>query len=112
MPNDRIAVNYLYGGIMNPNRDTNDIIPRRGETSQEERILVWNVRGAGNKYFLREFKEHLRIQKPQFVALLETHISGERAEEYVREVDTTVGTIVKLTGFMGDIDIIGFRRYK
>ncbi|KAJ8440940.1 hypothetical protein Cgig2_020482 [Carnegiea gigantea] len=75
--NDRMAVTYLHGGIMNPNRSANDIILQGGETSQEETIMVWNDRGPRNKYFLCEF----RIHKPQLVALLKTHISEERADD-------------------------------
>jgi len=84
MTNDQMAVTYFHGGIMNPNSSANDIILQGGKTSQEEKLLGWNVCGAGNKYFLCEFREHVRIHKPQVIALLETHISEERAYEVCR----------------------------
>jgi len=44
-------------------------------------IMVWNVRGAGNRDFLNILNEHIRMQKPHIIALLETHISGDKADE-------------------------------
>ncbi|KAJ8426906.1 hypothetical protein Cgig2_033461 [Carnegiea gigantea] len=105
-----VHIQGIQRKIMNPNRNINDIIPRRGETSQEERILAWNVHGARNKYFLQEFNKHLRIHRPQFVALLETDISGERAEEVCRRSGYDHWYRSELTGFIGDMDIIGFLR--
>lgn len=40
--------------------------------------------GVGDKFFQQEFKEHIRIHKPKLVALLETRISGYKAEEVCR----------------------------
>jgi len=59
MPIDWKAVFTRNGGIMNPNPDMNDTSPRREGVSQDVRILVWNVRGAGKKYFLQKFKGHV-----------------------------------------------------
>ncbi|KAJ8436779.1 hypothetical protein Cgig2_032007 [Carnegiea gigantea] len=44
--------------------------------SQEIRILVWNTQGAGSRDFLNTLKEHIRMQHPQIMVMLETHISG------------------------------------
>ncbi|KAJ8431281.1 hypothetical protein Cgig2_007614 [Carnegiea gigantea] len=43
-------------------------------------VLVWNVQGAGNPTFLTMLKGHIRMQRPSIVALVETHISGPRAQ--------------------------------
>lgn len=74
----------MLGRFMNPNDSRSDVNPGEGDIRQEERILVWNVREAGNKYYMREFKEHIRSHKPQLVALLETHISGDKADRVCR----------------------------
>ena len=66
---------------MNPNPDVNGAVFQREGVCQDVRILVWNVHGTRNKYFLWEFNEHVRTHKPQLVVLLETHISGEKAED-------------------------------
>ena len=52
----------------------------RGEL-QDLKLFVWNVRGAGSKHFSNELKEHLRLHRPQIVALLETHICGDRVDK-------------------------------
>ncbi|KAJ8442731.1 hypothetical protein Cgig2_011001 [Carnegiea gigantea] len=44
-------------------------------------IMVWNVRGAGNREFLSMLKEHIRMQESHVISLLETHISGSKADE-------------------------------
>ncbi|KAJ8445416.1 hypothetical protein Cgig2_031229 [Carnegiea gigantea] len=46
------------------------------------RVEVGRInQGAGSREFLLMLKEHVRMQSPQIVALLETHISGNRADE-------------------------------
>jgi exonuclease III len=45
------------------------------------RILVWNCRGAGNPNFRRNFAELLRSHRPSIAILVETRISGQRAED-------------------------------
>lgn len=44
------------------------------------KIFVWNVRGVGIQQCLNNLKEYIRIYKLSFITLLETHISGRRAE--------------------------------
>ena len=51
-----------------------------GVTSSSMKLLVCNVRGAGGRDFMNVLKEHRRMQKPQVLALLETHVSGIRAD--------------------------------
>ncbi|KAJ8430142.1 LOW QUALITY PROTEIN: hypothetical protein Cgig2_026760 [Carnegiea gigantea] len=46
------------------------------------KLFVWNVRGAGNRHFLNEPKEYLRLHRPHLLVLLETYISGDRANEF------------------------------
>jgi hypothetical protein len=43
-------------------------------------ILLWNCRGAGNPNFRRNFVELMRYHQPSIVVLVETRISGQRAE--------------------------------
>jgi hypothetical protein len=45
------------------------------------RILVWNCRGAGNPNFCRNFADLLRSHRPSIAVLVETRISGQRAED-------------------------------
>lgn len=46
------------------------------------RIVSWNVRGAGNMEFLRNFKELVHLLSPWVLPILEPRISGARAEKY------------------------------
>ncbi|KAJ8423366.1 hypothetical protein Cgig2_026784 [Carnegiea gigantea] len=49
--------------------------------TQDLRLL-----GAGSREFLNALKEHVRMQRPQIVVLLETHISEVRAEDVCRRI--------------------------
>ncbi|KAJ8446646.1 hypothetical protein Cgig2_002808 [Carnegiea gigantea] len=74
---------------------------RRGGDVHDLKLMVWNVRGAGNQHFLNELKEHLLVYKPQVLALLKTHISENRSTKYVNEVDLTDGIEWKHRAFKG-----------
>ncbi|GJV34630.1 RNA-directed DNA polymerase, eukaryota, reverse transcriptase zinc-binding domain protein [Tanacetum coccineum] len=43
-------------------------------------ILVWNVQGAGSSNFLGTLKEIFCMNHPEVIALVETHLDGDRAE--------------------------------
>ena len=51
------------------------------------KIMVWNVRGAENREFLNALKEHIRMQEPHVVSLLETYITGTRADDVCDKID-------------------------
>jgi len=42
--------------------------------------LVWNVQGVGSKEFRNILREHIHMHKPSIVALVETRISGKKAQ--------------------------------
>jgi len=67
------------------------------------RTLVWNVRGAGSKEFLNTLKEHMRMHKPQILALLKTHISGLRADEVCNKIGFRGQYHIDVQGFQGGI---------
>lgn len=46
----------------------------------EEKFFCWNCRGAGSKDFLREMFEWRRVHNPSIIVLIETEISGSRAD--------------------------------
>jgi len=47
---------------------------------QQMNILVWNAQGASSRQFLNVLREHIRRHRPSIVALVETRISGSRAQ--------------------------------
>lgn len=51
------------------------------------KILSWNCRGAGNRWFIRNLNDLLDVHWPDILALLEPRISG-RAADYIC---TTIG---------------------
>ncbi|KAJ8437488.1 hypothetical protein Cgig2_007465 [Carnegiea gigantea] len=72
----------------------------------ELKILVWNTQGAKSRYFLCTLKEHVRMQRAQVVALLETHVRGPRAEEVCRKIGFRGQFRVDAQGFQGGIWIL------
>lgn len=77
------------------------VAQQRGGVLQEVKILTWNVRGAGNRHFLNEFKEHVRIHSPHVLALLETHISGDRADDTCRRSGFDTWHCMEAQGYQG-----------
>jgi len=69
-------------------------------------LLVWNVRGAGSSVFLNHMIEYIRLHKPSIIALLETHISGTRADEVCRKLGLQGCFRVEAQGFGGGIWIL------
>ena len=70
------------------------------------KIMVWNVQGADNSKFLRVLKEHIRLRRPSIVALVETHISGARAQAICDKVGFEGYFWVEAQGFQGGIWIL------
>lgn len=49
-------------------------------------VIAWNCRGAGRKSFLGLIKD-LRIKyEASFVILLESHVSGRRAQDIIKRM--------------------------
>ncbi|KAJ8451520.1 hypothetical protein Cgig2_018154 [Carnegiea gigantea] len=69
--------------------------------TQDLRLL-----GAGSGEFLNTLKEHVRMQRPQIVVLLETHISGVRAEDVCRRIGFGGQYRVDARGFQGGIWVL------
>ncbi|KAJ8443567.1 hypothetical protein Cgig2_020654 [Carnegiea gigantea] len=67
------------------------------------KILVWNVWGAGSNKFLNSIKEHIRMHKPQIIALLETHVSGPAVDEVCRNIGYQGIFWVEACGHQGGI---------
>ena len=74
--------------------------------SQEMRLMVWNTQGAGSCDFLNTLKEHIRMQRPQIVVLLETHISGPRADSVCNKIGFGGQLRVDVRGFQGGIWVL------
>jgi len=72
----------------------------------DPRILVWNTQGAGSREFLHTLKEHVRMQHPQIIVLLETHISGARADEVCQKIGVQGHFRVEGQGHQGGIWIL------
>ena len=69
-------------------------------------ILVWNVQGAGGKEFLNIMKEHIRVHKPRLIALVETRISGARAQAICTRIGFNKSLRVEAQGFQGGIWVL------
>ena len=69
-------------------------------------ILVWNVQGAGNKEFLNILREHIRMHKPSVIGLVETRISGRKAQEVCDKIGFTNCFRVVAQGFQGGIWVL------
>ena len=67
------------------------------------RILVWNCRGAGNPNFRRNFAELIRSHRPSIAVLVETRISGHRAEDISSNLGFNSVCRSEAVGFRGGI---------
>lgn len=65
------------------------------------KILVWNVQGAGNKVLV--IRELVRINKPNVVVLVETHLSGSQAQLICDKIGFQGQKRVEAHGFSGGI---------
>ncbi|KAJ8430504.1 hypothetical protein Cgig2_010834 [Carnegiea gigantea] len=76
---------------MDPQPTTNGTQSRGEGLCQDVKVLVWNVRGAGNKYFMREFREHTRVHRPSLVDLSEPTSAGRQRKRCVGKVAMIAG---------------------
>ena len=71
--------------------------------SENFNILVWNVQGAGNRHFMHILREHIRTHNPSIMALVETRISGTRAQVICNKTGFRKWFRVEAQGFQGGI---------
>lgn len=69
-------------------------------------VASWNCRGAGNKTFPRMVKEVKKKYAINVLGLIETRISGDRADKVVRKLGFSDWIRVEATGFAGGIWIL------
>ena len=56
------------------------------------RILVWNCREAGNEDFLGVIRDLISVHDSVILVLVETRISGDRADEVSRRIEFSSST--------------------
>ncbi|KAJ8442380.1 hypothetical protein Cgig2_018636 [Carnegiea gigantea] len=78
----------------------------RSADSRGLRILVRNTQGAGSPDFIHMIKEHVRMQRPHIIALLETHVSGSRADDVCNKIGFRGKYRVEVRGYQGGIWIL------
>lgn len=66
-------------------------------------ILVWNVRGAGDKSLPRILKNITQLNHVEVLAVLEPRIRGDKAMRVVNSLGFTNHHIVDANGFSGGI---------
>ena len=69
-------------------------------------VLVWNVQGAGSREFLHVLREHIHSHKPSIVAMVETRVSGPRAQNICDLVGFRNNFRVEARGFQGGIWVL------
>ncbi|KAG8472266.1 hypothetical protein CXB51_034472 [Gossypium anomalum] len=69
----------------------------------KSRILVWNCQGAGHPKFHRFLKEYLRDFDPDIVILVETRVSGRKADCVVGKIGLPYSYRIEARGFAGGI---------
>ncbi|XP_074301475.1 uncharacterized protein LOC141632870 [Silene latifolia] len=67
------------------------------------RRMTWNVQGAGSPAFMSMLQELIRVNSPQVLALVETHISGDVAQRVCDRINFGGKIRVEAQGFSGGI---------
>lgn len=65
--------------------------------------MIWNVQGAGSPAFLTMIKELIMVNKPTILVLVETHISGDKAQKICDKIGFSSHVRVDAQGFSGGI---------
>jgi hypothetical protein len=65
--------------------------------------LVWNCRGAGGRFFPSLIRDYIKIYHIDFIAILETRISGIKAEKVIKKIGMDKCAKVEAIGFSGGI---------
>ncbi|KAL8154246.1 hypothetical protein V2J09_012006 [Rumex salicifolius] len=69
-------------------------------------ILFWNTCGVGSANFLATLRDLIRTQDPRIIALVETHISGARADEVCRQIGFNGMRKMETSGFAEGIRLL------
>ncbi|KAJ8421452.1 hypothetical protein Cgig2_005310 [Carnegiea gigantea] len=65
-----------------------------------------NTQGARGRDFMNTLKEHIRMHRPKIIVLLETHISGTRADEVCSKIGFGGQFRVDPSGYQGAIWVL------
>lgn len=66
-------------------------------------LLIWNWRGAGNKRFPGLIRDYVKLYGLGFLAILEPHISGPKADSVIEKLSFDGIFRVDAIGFAGGI---------
>lgn len=102
-PTNPIVVHNSSGGL---NLQGDLMNTFRSAISQGLRILVQNTQGAKSRDFLRMVKDYVRMQRPQIIVLLETHVSGPRADDVCNNIGFRGQQRVEAWDYQGGIWIL------
>ena len=80
-----------------------DRIPNLAPDSLPIFCMVWNVQRTGSHAFMAALKEIVRINKPNVITLVETHMGGSQAEHIATVLGYSGHTRVDTQGFSGGI---------
>ena len=80
-----------------------DRIPNMAPDSLPISCMVWNVQGAGSRAFVAALKEIVRVNKPNVITLVETHMGGAQADHIATVLGYSGHTRVDAQGFSGGI---------
>ncbi|KAJ8443802.1 hypothetical protein Cgig2_017283 [Carnegiea gigantea] len=69
-------------------------------------IVPHHLKGVESREFMNALKEHIRIQRPQIIMLMEMHISGTRADTVCNKIGYRGRYQVEARGFQGGIWIL------
>ncbi|KAL2922893.1 Serine/threonine-protein kinase EDR1 [Bienertia sinuspersici] len=64
---------------------------------------MWNVQGTGDRAFLAALRETMRINQPNVLALVETHMGGDHVQRIATMLGYNGHTRVDAQGFSGGI---------
>ena len=92
--------------MMNHDQNLVDQGSHARDTAHHFNILVWNVQGAGGREFLHILKEHLLVHKPHILAMVETRISGVRAQAICDRLGFNKCIRMEAQGFQGGIWVL------
>ena len=105
-----LTVNTLFWGalflnifFMDMNHTAGPLFSQGVRRNTHMNIFVWNVQGARSREVLNILREHIRMHKPMIMALVETHVSGTRAQEICHRVGFRNWFRVEAQGFQGRI---------
>ncbi|XP_021726222.1 uncharacterized protein LOC110693409 [Chenopodium quinoa] len=65
--------------------------------------MIWNVQGTGSREFMSALKEIVRVNKPNVITLVETHMGGAQAIKIANIIGYSGHTRVDAQGFSGGI---------